>query len=53
MTKHPDGDPRDACASPPRRVRLHALLFASAALGTTFLTVLGGDAVKLPPFQGE
>jgi hypothetical protein len=41
-------DPR-----PSRQARLHALLFASAALGTTLLTLGAATTPKLPPFQGE
>ena len=53
MTRHPDNDTRDASARLSRRARLHALLFAGAALGTTLLTALGGFEVKLPKSQGE
>jgi len=53
MSKQPDNDPRAASARLSRRARLHALLFAGAALGTTLLTVLGGLETKLPPYQGE
>jgi hypothetical protein len=35
-----------------RRDRLHALVFAGAALGTTLLT-LGAAGPKLPPYSGE
>jgi hypothetical protein len=37
---------------PSRRDRLHQLLFAGAALGTTLLT-LGAAGPKLPPYQGD
>jgi len=53
MTRHPDNDPPRASARLSRRAKLHALLFAGTALGTTILAVLGGDAVKLPPYTGE
>jgi len=53
MTRERDNDPRDAAARMSRRARLHALLFAGAALGTTLLTALGGLDVKLPRAQGE
>jgi len=53
MTRHPDNDPHDTSAQLSRRARLHALLFAGAALGTTLLTTLGGFEVKLPKSQGE
>jgi hypothetical protein len=36
-----------------RRDRLHALLFAGAALGTTLLTLGAAATPKLPPFKGE
>jgi len=52
MNKHSDTAP-DAPARLSRRARLHALLFAGAALGTTILTVLEVPAGKLPPFKGE
>ena len=38
---------------PSRRERLHALLFAGAALGTTLLTLGGTLDPKTPPFKGE
>jgi hypothetical protein len=37
---------------PSRRDRLHALLFAGAALGTTLL-MFGAAGPKLPPYTGE
>jgi hypothetical protein len=36
-----------------RRDRLHALLFAGAALGTTLLTLGAAASPKLPPYQGD
>jgi hypothetical protein len=36
-----------------RRARLHALLFAGAALGTTLLTLGATADPKLPPYKGE
>jgi len=53
MTKRPDKAPGDAPGHRSRRARLHALLFAGTALGTTILAMLGGDAVKLPTYTGE
>ena len=53
MTRQRDNDPRDAAAGLSRRARLHALLFAGAALGTTLLTVLGELDVKIPRYMGE
>jgi hypothetical protein len=38
---------------PSRRARLHALLFAGAALGTTLLTLGAAADPKLPPYKGE
>jgi hypothetical protein len=42
-----------AADKPSRRDRLHALLFAGAALGTTLLTLGAAADPKLPPFKGE
>ncbi|HEY0482287.1 MAG TPA: hypothetical protein VGD37_32425 [Kofleriaceae bacterium] len=54
MSKHQDTDPRDTAApSPSRKARLHRLLFAGAALGTTLLALGAASEPKLPPFQGE
>jgi hypothetical protein len=54
MTRHPDTDPRNIPApSPSRTARLHRLLFAGAALGTTLLALGAAIEPKLPPFQGE
>jgi hypothetical protein len=39
--------------TPSRRERLHALLFAGAALGTTVLTLGAAADPKVPPFRGE
>jgi hypothetical protein len=50
--KKPDPTPPPA-PSPSRRDRLHALLFAGAALGTTLLTLGGTLDPKTPPFKGE
>jgi hypothetical protein len=36
-----------------RRDRLHQLVFAGAALGTTLLTLGAAADPKLPPFKGE
>jgi hypothetical protein len=36
-----------------RRDRLHALLFAGAALATTLLTLGLAADPKLPPYKGE
>jgi hypothetical protein len=36
-----------------RQARLHALLFASAALGTTVLALGAPSGPKIPPFVGE
>jgi hypothetical protein len=43
--------PRDIKRS--RRDRLHALLFAGAALGTTLLTLGAASGPKISPFQGD
>jgi len=58
MTRHPDKrDPSATrlrhAAGLSRRARLHAMLFAGAALGTTLLAVLGEPSGKLPPFRSE
>jgi hypothetical protein len=53
MTRHPDNDPPGASAKPSRRARLHALLFAGAALATTLLTLGAAGDPKLPRSQGE
>jgi len=53
MTKPLDNELFDASARLSRPARLHALLFAGAALGTTLLTALGGFDVKLPRYLGE
>ena len=50
MAKHPD---RDLPATPSRRARLHALLFAGATLGTALLTLGGMVEPKSPPYRGE
>jgi hypothetical protein len=42
-----------AADKPSRRDRLHALLFAGAALATTLLTLMPTTDPKLPPFQGD
>ncbi len=54
MKSQDRNDRSDASSSrPSRRVKLEALLFTGAALGTTLLT-LGGDTIpKLPPSAGE
>jgi hypothetical protein len=47
-------DQLDAQASrASRQSRVHALLFAGAALGTTVLTLGAIMGPKLPPFTGE
>jgi len=53
MHRHPDKDTANMPASSSRSARLHVLLFAGTALGTTILTVLGAPETKLPPFHGE
>jgi hypothetical protein len=54
MSKPPDTDPRDTPAPrPSRQARLHGLLFAGAALGTTLLALGPAIGPKLPPFVGE
>ena len=53
MTRTPDNDPGAPPARPSRRARLHGLLFAGAALGTTLLTLGPTINPKLPPFSGE
>jgi hypothetical protein len=50
--KKPDPTPSLAPA-PSRRDRLHALLFAGAALGTTLLTLGAAADPKLPPYRGD
>jgi len=52
MDKHPNTDPGDAPARLSRRARLQCLLFASAALGTTLLTLGAAAEPKMPPFRG-
>ena len=52
VMKKPDHPPPPA-PTPARRERLHALLFAGAALGTTLLTLGAAADPKLPPFKGE
>ncbi|HEX3482986.1 MAG TPA: hypothetical protein VHT91_48585 [Kofleriaceae bacterium] len=51
MNHQKPGPPQDV--KPSRRDRLHALLFAGAALGTTLLTLGAAVDPKLPPFKGE
>jgi hypothetical protein len=46
-------NPIRAADKPSRRDRLHTLLFAGAALGTTLLTLVPATGPKLPPFQGD
>jgi hypothetical protein len=48
-----DEAPREAVDRPSRRERLHALLFAGAAAGTTLLTLGAAADPKIPPFKGE
>jgi hypothetical protein len=54
MTRQHDPAPRDSPAPrPSRRARLHGLLFAGAALGTTLLTLGTALGPKFPQSAGE
>ncbi|HEY0482290.1 MAG TPA: hypothetical protein VGD37_32440 [Kofleriaceae bacterium] len=54
MARQHDPAPREPPAPrTSRRARLHGLLFAGAALGTTLLTLGGTLEPKTPPFRGE
>jgi hypothetical protein len=53
MTKRdhtPSGAPP---AQRTRRARLHGLLFAGTALGTTILTLGAAASPKIPPWAGD
>ena len=50
--KKPNHPPPPA-PTPSQRERLHALLFADAAPGTTLLTPGAAADPKIPPFKGE
>jgi hypothetical protein len=53
MRKH-GPDPVEAPpARSTRRARIHGLLFAGAALGTSLLTLDAAAGPKIPPFVGE
>ena len=54
MTRRTDKHPANTrAARPALQARLHGLLFAGAALGTTLLTLGAAIDPKLPPFRGE
>jgi len=53
MIRHPDKAPDSTAAKLSRWASVHRLLFASAALGTTILTLGAPTEVKIPPFKGE
>ena len=54
MGKHRDDNRTNVQSSTAsRQARLHSLLFAGAALGTTLLTLGGLFEPKLPPLRGE
>jgi hypothetical protein len=53
MTKHSSNDMARRDARAARHARLHSLLFAGFALGTTILALGAAVTPKLPPFLGE
>jgi hypothetical protein len=53
MTKHSSNDMARRDARDARHARLHSLLFAGAALGTTILTLGATIEPKFPRFVGE
>jgi len=53
MSKHSKRDPGSAPVELSRWTRLHGLLFAGAALGTTLLALGATGGPKLPPATDE
>ena len=49
----PEDIPKEPASQSPREVRLHALLFTGATLGSCLRTPGATDGPKIPPFVGE